>query len=167
MEPTRESLIKDLHLEAKAEGGYFLPTYTAPMKIDSSRATMSVIYAMLTTESPIIPFNVNRSSDVTHYFHCGLPVKFHMLTASGEYSYAVLGTDVDAQQQPLVVVPVGHWKALELMTDSGKTTPDYGLFSEVSTPEFRREDWHIGTEDELKKIIPPDKWDELKKFIQK
>lgn len=178
--PTKETLIKELQLQGHVEGTYFLRTYTSPMKInfaskedskDNERATMSTIYAMLTKDSPIDYFHANSSSDVVHYFHLGLPIRYYVVTPEGQYSTTVLGPDVLSGQKLQLMVPAGHWKAGEMIetgsVDSkGIKSPDYSLISEALSPEFHYEDWKAACEDDLKNLVSPEHWKSLKHMIK-
>lgn len=108
----KATLIRQLGLEPNVEGGYYGKTYTAPWrstthKQDGSareRALMSSIYFMLTTDSPIDHWHRN-SSDIVHYFHHGLPIKYTLLSPAGDCSSIVLGADLMAGQQLQFAAP--------------------------------------------------------------
>ncbi len=171
---TKETLLKELNLEPHVEGGYFFRTYTSPRKLtregssDIEKATMSSIFYMLTRDSPVDYFHVNISSDIVHYFHLGLPIKYIVVTPEAKCSSTVLGHDVAAGQKLQLTVPSGCWKAAELVgvADCGSKTLDYGLISEAVSPEFRYKDWRIATEEDLKELVPPEKWNSLKCFVK-
>jgi len=96
-------LVEKLKLEPHVEGGYFIRTYESPRKVttktkdgsDVERAMMSSIYYLLTKENPINHFHKNLS-DIVHYFHLGLPIKYHIISPEGDCSTVVMGPDIMA-----------------------------------------------------------------------
>lgn len=51
---------------------------------------MSSIYYMLTKEEPIGHMHKNKS-DILHFYHCGSPVKYFVITADGKLEETILG----------------------------------------------------------------------------
>lgn len=176
----KDILIKELHLEPHVEWGFFIRTYTSPMTITipaeqpnksdgasviKERAVMSSIFYLLTTDSPVNYFNRN-SSDIIHYFHLGLPIKYHTISPEGECSAQVLGPNILAGQKLQVMVPAGYWKAAELLIDGDSASDlDFGLLSEAVAPEFNYADWKLGTEEDIQAVLPHD-WERYKHFIK-
>ena len=173
----KELLIEKLQLEPHVEGGYFLRTYTSSESTTirtedgslSKRAVMSSIFYLLTSDSPINYFHKNLFG-IVHYFHLGLPIKYHVITPEGQCSTTILGPDILAGHKLQLIVPGGHWKAAELMITSkynvhGPPDIDYGLISEAVAPEFSYTDWTLATEEDIKKLVPKD-WEFYKHFTK-
>ncbi|MEM1113219.1 MAG: cupin domain-containing protein [Pseudomonadota bacterium] len=151
-QPDRETVIRTLALEPHVEGGYFKRTFQADhrSKVDSGdgpRFTMTSIFYLLTEESPIGHWHLNRS-DIIHYFHLGAPVHYSMIHPDGRLERAVLGPDLEAGQQLQLVVRGGVWKASHLPTG------DYGLISEAVAPGFEYEDMQLGERDKMLERFP-------------
>lgn len=166
----KEAIIKDLQLNPHVEGGFFVLTYTSSRNITiqkenetPERALMTIIYYMLTVDSPFNHFHKN-SSDIVHFFHLGAPMKYHVITPEGQISSAVLGPNISAGQRPELMVPAGCWKAAELLCE-GDGCPDYGLISEAVAPGFDYADWAIAKKEDIQKIIPQ-KWQEYKRYVK-
>lgn len=167
--PTKEVLLKELRLGPHSEAGYFVDTYTSPHKLSQEGKTegaMSSIFYMLTREFPLSHFHI-ITSDIVHYYHCGLPLKYHVVTPEGECNTTVMGHDIAAGQKLQLTVPAGCWKAAELVMDGGEGSEglDYSLLSEAVTPEFSYDNWRMATEKDVKGLIPPEKWDYMKRFV--
>lgn len=150
--PDRDTVIKQLGLESHIEGGYFKRTFQADHrdKIDQGdgpRFTMTSIFYLLTADSPIGHWHLNRS-DIIHYYHLGAPVHYYMIHPDGELEKAVLGPDLAAGQQLQLTVKGGTWKASHL--PSG----DYGLVSEAVSPGFEYQDMQLGENRALLEAFP-------------
>lgn len=150
--PNRETVIKQLELEAHLEGGYFKRSFQADhrekMATDNGpRYTLTSIYYLLTAESPIGHWHRNQS-DIIHYFHLGSPIDYYLIQADGSLHTATLGPDLAAGQQLQLTVQGGIWKASHLATG------DYGLISEAVAPGFDYEDMSIAKQAELIAIFP-------------
>lgn len=150
--PDKQSVIEALQLEAHVEGGYFRRTFQADhrAKLDlpvGERFTMTSIFYMLTSDSPIGHWHRNKS-DIVHYFHLGAPVTYYLLHPDGALETATLGSDLAAGHQLQLAVPGGVWKASHLPTG------DYGLISEAVAPGFEYEDMTLGTREQLYDLFP-------------
>ena len=173
MSKLSDQIIKELQLEPHIEGGYFRQTYATPRNITiqkedgpKERALMTVIYYILTVDSPTNHFNRN-TSDIIHFYHCGLPIKYHVLTPDGQCSSTILGPDILAGQKLQFMVPGGCWKASELMAPDSVSpdAADFNLISEAVAPGFDYDDWVIAGEDDIKKLLPQT-WESYKRFIK-
>ena len=147
-----EQIIDSLSLEPHPEGGYFRRTFTSKRTAnlgpdDSGRPTLTCIYYLLTSDSPIGRLHVNRS-DIVHFFHAGSPIEYRLVTPSGELKTAILGPDIDSGHQYQLHVPGGWWKASEL------TQGDYGLISESVSPGFDYEDMRFVSTSEIEARFP-------------
>jgi uncharacterized protein len=148
----RHSVIRQLQLEPHPEGGYYRRSFQADQrsKIDpgcGERFTLTSIYYLLTLESPIGHWHLNRS-DIIHYYHLGSPVHYYMIHPDGSLETAVVGPDLEAGQQLQLAVTGGTWKASHL------TGGDYGLVSEAVSPGFDFADMTLGQREALLKQFP-------------
>ena len=171
----REKLMKELKMEPLLEGGYFSLTYRSsnntiihPESSNShplERPTMTSIYCMLTKDAPIHYFHKN-CSDIMHYFHMGLPIKYSIITPEGRASNVILGPDILAGQKLQMLVPGGCWKAAELLYEESDSCPGYGLFSEAVTPGFDQSDMSIATRKDFEKCLSQE-WKCYEHYIKK
>lgn len=150
--PDRDTVIRQLGLEAHVEGGYFKRTFQADQreKIDQGdgpRFTMTSIYYLLTSDSPVGHWHLNRS-DIVHYYHLGSPVHYYLIHPDGRLETAVLGPDLAAGQQLQLTVRGGIWKASHLPAG------DYGLVSEAVSPGFEYADMSLGERNKLLADFP-------------
>jgi uncharacterized protein len=150
--PDRQTVIDTLELQSHVEGGYFKRTFQADHRptIDEGlgpRYTMTSIHYLLTAQSPIGHWHLNRS-DIIHYFHLGAPIKYYMLHSDGRLETAVLGPDLAAGQRLQLTVRGGVWKASHLPAG------DYGLISEAVSPGFEYTDMTLGNREQLSQQFP-------------
>ncbi|AQA20107.1 cupin [Halioglobus japonicus] len=150
--PDRDTVIAQLGLQGHVEGGYFKRTFQADHRprIDAGigpRFTMTSIYYLLTAESPVGHWHLNRS-DIVHYYHLGAPLHYYMIHPDGRLETAVLGPDLAAGQQLQLTVRGGVWKASHLPGG------DYGLISEAVAPGFEYEDMTLGERAALLEVFP-------------
>jgi predicted cupin superfamily sugar epimerase len=147
-----DELVEQLGLEAHVEGGYFRRTFQADHRdrIDTAhgpRYTMTSIYYLLTRDSPVGHWHLNRS-DILHFFHLGAPVTYYLIHPDGRLEIVVLGPDPGAGHQLQLAVRGGTWKASRLGDG------DYGLISEAVAPGFEYEDMTLGKRDSLLDLFP-------------
>ncbi len=141
-QPDLQTVIDTLGLEAHVEGGYYRRTFQAdhrpPIETDDGpRYAMTSIFYLLTADSPIGHWHLNRS-DILHYYHLGSPVYYYLIYPDGRLETAVLGPDLKAGQQLQLVVRGGVWKASHLPEGP------YGLISEAVSPGFEYRDMTLG-----------------------
>ena len=127
-----QQIVELLGLEPHPEGGYFRRTYTsntiAPIGLkQANQPTLTCIYYLLTSDSPIGHLHVNQS-DIVHFFHGGSPITYTLVSPKGELETVTLGADVKAGQKLQLTVRGGYWKTSQLMEG------DYGLISEAVSP---------------------------------
>jgi len=115
---TAERLIELLQLEPlPVEGGYFRRTYLAtemlegaalPDRYPHAKRLGSAIYYLL-REREFSALHRLLTDEVYH-FYLGDPVEMLLLHPGGAGEAVVLGHDVEAGEQPQVVVPRGVWQ---------------------------------------------------------
>lgn len=76
-----KGVIEKLNLEAHIEGGYFRRTYQSPNQ-HNNRLFMSVIYYMLTSDSPVNHWHLNKS-DIMHFHLQGASIKVFLICPDG------------------------------------------------------------------------------------
>lgn len=147
-----DALIEALQLEPHVEGGYFRRTFQADHREriatpTGKRFTLTSIYYLLTRQSPIGHWHLNRS-DILHFFHLGEPVTYYLIHPDGRLETVVLGPDPGQGHRLQLAVTGGTWKASSL--EEG----DYGLISEAVAPGFEYGDMTLGRREELLRQFP-------------
>ncbi len=147
-----DTLIETLGLQPHVEGGYFRRTFEAGHrdKIDQGdgpRFTMTSIYYLLTQESPVGHWHLNKS-DILHFFHLGAPIIYYLIHPDGRLERVVMGPDPSQGHVLQMAVTGGTWKASHL--EKG----DYGLISEAVSPGFEYADMTLGVAASLVQQFP-------------
>lgn len=151
-------IITALQLEVHIEGGFFKRSYCSAFLDDNGQASLSSIYYLLTCDSPIGHWHLNKS-DIVHYFHKGNPIEYWLIFPDGHLQKVLLGADLMQGQQLQLLVPAGVWKASRL------TEGEYGLISEAVTPAFRFEDMTLGSAAEMQRLFPQH-WPDISALIK-
>jgi predicted cupin superfamily sugar epimerase len=154
----KQTLMKQLNLQAHIEGGYFNRTYESSSTVNS-RPTMTSIYYMLTNDSPIGYFHSNKS-DIMHYFHLGDPITYLTISPLGALETFQLGPDICAGHVLQKEVKGGYWKASILKAG------EFGLLSEAVSPGFEYRDMTFATAEMLQAQFPRI-WEEIRAYVIK
>ena len=101
-------------------------------------AVQSQNYYMLTHELPINYLHWLAPDD-THILIEGGPVDYFIFHPDGRAEKVTLGTDLAAEQRPVVAVPGDCWKALRL-----RDGVSYALMANTLSPEFTSDRVKIG-----------------------
>lgn len=153
---TAEEIIRQFNLQEHPEGGYFKETYRSkgiiPNSIlDSSfegdRNICTGIYFLLTSEKFSAFHKVNQ--DEMWHFYKGAPLKLHMISTKGEYSFVIIGNNLKKGQIPQFTVNGGDWFAAEVI--------DQNSFSFVGctvAPGFDFKDFELPTAGRLISQFP-------------
>ena len=156
-------IIQQLGLEPHPkEGGYFKRTYSSPhttLTDNGKRLCCSAIYYLLSDDQPIGYLHRNRS-DIIHYFHCGYPLRYLLVTPQGELEEHWLGNDLLAGQQPQLLIAGGYWKAAILEVG------DFALISESVSPGFEYADNELATSSQIISDYPQ-LWQQLEIVTKK
>lgn len=152
MTPSAAQLVEVLSLEQHIEGGYFKRTFQADHreKIHTDqgpRYTLTSIYYLLTAQSPVGHWHLNRS-DIIHFFHLGDPIQYYLINPDGKLETVTLGPNPLLGHQLQMTVKGGTWKASHLTGDN------YGLISEAVAPGFEYADMTLGSREELSQRFP-------------
>lgn len=172
-----QKLIELLNLEPHREGGYFRRTYAAKMAVSITkdrekasesepgsgvqRPIMTSILYLLTSESPTLHLNLNRS-DIIHYYHFGSPVEFIIIHPNGEIRREILGPNVLLGEHPQVMVGGGCWKCATMKNKNEGVS----LTSEAVAPGFDYDDNILANEEEIRTRFPR-LWDTLQPYVAK
>ena len=171
-----EKLIAELKLERHREGGYFRRTYASKMDVSITkssenrsendphsgvqRSIMSSIFYLLTSDSPTMHINLNRS-DIIHYFHLGSSVEFFIIPPSGELVRETLGADILSGEKLQLLVPGGCWRGATMKETKGE---GFSLTSEAVAPGFDYTDNTLAKEDDIKRRFPQ-LWEQVKGYV--
>lgn len=152
--PSAEEVAKALNLSGHIEGGFFRRTYQADdytkLSTDKGeRFILTSIFYMLTSQSPIGHFHLNKS-DIVHYYHMGDPIRYTLIYPDGKLEQVIMGSDVTKGELLQLTVKGGIWKSSELLTGEH----GYGLISEAVSPGFDFADMTLGTTELLKEKFP-------------
>ena len=149
-----ETVVENLRLDRHVEGGFFRRTYASDYRLQTptarDRCSMTSIFYLLATQSPIGHFHINRS-DIVHYFHLGDPISYYLIHPDGKLEIVVMGNNLLAGQQLQMTVPGGVWKASQIPADGEH---GFGLVSEAVSPGFDYTDMRLGYCDELLELFP-------------
>ena len=143
-------IVKTLRLEPHIEGGYFKRTYLSdqsliPKHPRKQSKAMSSIFYLLSENSPVGQFHLNKS-DIVHYFHIGDPITYYLIYPDGALEMITLGSDLAEGQSLQLAVPGGVWKASKLDPEGAR---GFGLISEAVSPAFDYEDMILGAQEDL------------------
>lgn len=152
--PSAEDVAKALNLSGHLEGGFFRRTYQADdyakLSTDKGeRFILTSIFYMLTRQSPIGHFHLNKS-DIVHYYHLGDPIRYTLIYPDGKLEQVIMGSDVTKGELLQLTVKGGIWKSSELLDGEH----GYGLISEAVSPGFDYADMTLGTNELLQKKFP-------------
>ena len=138
------------------EGAWFAPTYRSDERVTvagtsryaGARVAYSAIYCVQTRAD----FSgLHRlATDELWHFYDGAPVELLVLHPDGRGELATLGRDLDAGQQPQLLVPRGVWQASRPI-GGGDT---WSFFGNTLAPGFEYADFEIGYRDELQARYP-------------
>jgi uncharacterized protein len=117
-----DDIIKTLDLKTHPEGGYFRETYRSEGEILQScldnnfignRNYSTCIYFLLTSKA-FSAFHMIRQDEIWHFYD-GSALQLHMISPEGNYSYAVIGKEINNGQVPQFVVPASTWFAASVL----------------------------------------------------
>lgn len=163
---SKEDFISQLGLIPHPEGGFFVETYRSggePMCSKGltdltgdvmttnrgptpARNVMTSIYYMLTNESSH-QWWANNVSDHVHYHHAGGTLIYNLVLPDGSFVTKRLGTNIEAGDEPQVIVTGGSFKSVRLENGA-----EFGIIGEGVAPGFDFRDFKFVTRAELKKL---------------
>lgn len=125
---TAQEIINFLDLQEHPEGGYFKETYrskeTTPQeslseKYSGDRSHSTGIYFLLTSEKFSAFHKINQ--DEMWHFYKGTPLKLHTISSDGNYSFVVIGNDLEKGEVPQHTIKGGDWFAAEVIDKNSYT----------------------------------------------
>lgn len=151
---TLKSLLKLVPLTV--EGGYYSETYRStemisqeclPDRYSSHRSVCTAIYYLL---EPGTFSELHRvASDEIFHFYLGDPVEMLQLWPDGSGKRVLIGTDIEKDMAPQVVVPHGVWQGARLVA-GGKLA----LLGCTVSPGFEYADYQSGSRQLLSDAYP-------------
>jgi predicted cupin superfamily sugar epimerase len=154
---TVKEIIRLLDLQPHPrEGGYFRETYRSheqfpasslPSRYQAARSAGTAIYYLLTQDT-CSPIHRVASDEIFH-FYLGDPVRMLQLWPDGQSKILILGSALELEQQPQVVVPHGVWQGT-LLEPGGV----FALFGCTVSPGFEYADYEDGDRNMLTKHHP-------------
>lgn len=145
------SVISALDLQPNIEGGYYRQTYETAAVVRTGagiRPLANTIYYLLTKDSPVGHFHLNRS-DITHFFHSGGPIEYLLVSPDGDLKKVTMGCDRSRGEVLAFTCPGGWWKSSHLPPSVAS-----GLISEMTAPGFRNEDHEMAVLKRFTKRFP-------------
>lgn len=154
-----QEIIKKLNLKEHPEGGYFSETYRSSEIISNQnlgkayvgeRNYSTCIYFMLTSEK-FSAFHKINQDEIWHYYK-GVPLKLHIISREGNYSYIMIGNSFENNEVPQYVVKGGDWFAAEVLENNG-----YTLVGCTVSPGFDFADFVLPKRNEMIDLYPEHK----------
>lgn len=151
-----ERIIKKLDLQEHPEGGYFKETYRSNETISHTelgekykggRNYATCIYFLLTSEK-FSAFHKINQDEIWHYYK-GAPLKLHIISRDGDYSFVMIGNDFENGEVPQYVVKGGNWFAAEVLEKDA-----YTLVGCTVAPGFDFADFVLPKRDRLLELFP-------------
>lgn len=142
--------ISQLNLQPHPEGGYYKEVFRSADRVQRAGSDVlrhvctSIYYLLENTEYS--GFHRIKSDEIW-YFHKGVPLHIHVITASGEHQILEL-SDASAGRLSMVV-PAGLWFAAEIPSKEG-----YALVSCAVAPGFEFSEFEMADRAELQKTYP-------------
>ncbi|MBO7146923.1 MAG: cupin domain-containing protein [Lentisphaeria bacterium] len=147
-----EEIIKQLNLIPQTdEGGMFSRIYTSDRTFDpyGKRYAGTAIYYLLQGKE-LSSWHALKCDEIWAY-HAGSPAIQLLLLSDGSCCERSIGSDLDAGEQPLSVIPAGTWQTT-LLKD--RSADSWGLFSTVCVPGFEYVDYRQGDPARLMELFP-------------
>ncbi|MFP5206030.1 MAG: cupin domain-containing protein [Acidobacteriota bacterium] len=142
---TADEIKRLLNLAPHPEGGFYRQTYVSEERVGlarGARALGTAIYYLL-EPGTFSEMHVIASDEVFH-FYLGDPVEMLQLWPDGRSAVLTIGPDLQAGQQPQLVVPAGVWQGTRLV-EGGKAA----LLGCTVAPGFDFADYRGGSYAEL------------------
>jgi len=153
---TSQKIIQKLQLQPHPEGGYFRETYRSKGEIETRslssdyqgrRNYSTGIYFLLTSDQ-FSAFHRIKQDEMWHFYE-GSPLKIHMISKDGTYTFAVIGRDLDSDHVPQYVVEGGVWFAAEVIEKDA-----FSFVGCTVSPGFDFQDFEMPSRQELVEMFP-------------
>ena len=148
---TAQQIITKFNLTEHPEGGYYKETYRSNGIIQNEhlapefvgdRNYATCIYFLLTSNKFSAFHKINQ--DESWHFYKGDSLKLHMISPDGDYSFVMIGNNLEQDEQPQFVVPAGYWFAAEVLTKNA-----YAFTGCTVAPGFDFNDFELPKREEL------------------
>ena len=96
----------------------------------------------------ISAFHKINQDEIWHYYK-GAPLKLHIISSDGDYSFVMIGNDFDKGEVPQYVVKGGDWFAAEVLEKNS-----YTLVGCTVSPGFDFADFVLPKREELIQLFP-------------
>jgi len=150
-----KEIIKKLNLQRlEPEGGYFRRNAEV---VEDGRVIASSIYYLL--EAGDCSAMHRLQADEIYHFYMGDPLELLELRADGSTKTTVLGRDIDKGMALQLQVKKQVWQGSVVLEEKH----GYSLVATTMCPQFREEDFELGTKDLLSEY-PERKEDILKRM---
>ncbi|TFF36356.1 cupin domain-containing protein [Mucilaginibacter psychrotolerans] len=149
-QPDAEYWIKQLSLQPHPEGGYYKEVFRSQQQVNrlgegkALQACTSIYYLL---EGEDYSGFHKISSDEIWYFHQGVPLMVHVITAQGKHEAWTLSDQPGGGLS--LVVPAGLWFAAEIPSKAG-----FALVSCAVAPGFEFSEFEMAKKEELIETYP-------------
>ena len=149
-------LVQKLDLLPHPEGGFYKETYRSDGIIPTSelskefsgpRNYCTAIYFLL-TEGNFSAFHKINQDEIWHFYE-GDPLRVHMITSEGSYSFQDIGLNLDVGQIPQFTVLAGLWFASEVAENG-----NYSLVGCTVSPGFDFDDFELPSRSKMIELFP-------------
>ena len=145
-----KELIKQLELIPHPEGGYYRRVYESKeycvtSYTDEKRPASTAIYYLL-EEGDFSAFHRLKSDEIWHFYK-GDAMKIYSIDTAGNLRVDKLGADVEAGEQPMLIISSGTWFAAEPLGA-------YSLVGCTVSPGFDFADFELAHASELGQKYP-------------
>ncbi len=160
-----EYIIKKLALKPHPEGGYYREIYRSEEKINSlalpkryggDRNFSTSIYYLL-KEGEYSRLHRLKSDEIYH-FYLGASVEIFLVYPKGKIETKILGNNLERGESLQIIVPKNVWQGLRLV-GNGR----FSLMGTTVSPGFDYNDFELGDEKKLQKIIKINK--KIREFL--
>ena len=118
-----------------------------PARFSGNRSIVTSIIYML-NKYEISRFHKLKGDEIWHFLD-GSALLLHILDNNDNIKTLTLGNDIRHYEQPVLIIPHGHWFAAEV---KDKTT--YSLVSCTVSPGFEYDDMEFAGRNELTELYP-------------
>ncbi|WP_237274773.1 cupin domain-containing protein [Tenacibaculum ovolyticum] len=153
---TVQAIINKFDLIEHPEGGFYKETYRSEGIIENKNLTPNFegnrnystsIYFLLTSDK-FSAFHKINQDEVWHFYN-GSTLKLHMISPNGDYSFVLIGNDIENNEIPQFVVPATYWFAAEIIKENS-----YAFTGCTVTPGFDFKDFVLPKRKELIALFP-------------
>lgn len=153
---TAQEIINKFELTEHPEGGFYKETYRSNGIIKNENLTdafvgdrnySTSIYFLLTSEKFSAFHKINQ--DEIWHFYKGTTLKLHVISPDGDYSFVLVGNDIENDEQPQFVVPATYWFAAEVIKENS-----YAFTGCTVAPGFDFNDFVLLKREELITLFP-------------